>query len=110
MAIEPVGRCDVMNLEEVLGQLQSLGDPANVEGMERFGIWVRKALGVPTSDLRRLARQIWQTQPGFEPTGHPDGQSHSGFELEVGTLDCGRRLAGADQRGGSSAIATVRPT
>jgi hypothetical protein len=27
-----------MNLDEVLARLQSLGDPANVEGMERFGI------------------------------------------------------------------------
>ena len=47
-----------MSLDEVLTRLQFLGNPANVEGMKRFGIRARKALGVPTPDLRRLARQI----------------------------------------------------
>ena len=48
----------LVDLEEALAQLRSLGHPANVAGMERFGIRARKVLGVPTPDLRRLARQI----------------------------------------------------
>jgi 3-methyladenine DNA glycosylase AlkD len=47
-----------MDLQAALAQLHALGNPANVEGMARFGIRARKALGVPTPELRRLARQI----------------------------------------------------
>lgn len=61
-----------MDLDEVLARLQSLGNPANVEGMARFGIRAKKALGVPAPDLRKLARllgkdhklaqQLWTTE------------------------------------------------
>ena len=43
---------------EVLKRLKSLGDPANVEGMTRYGIHVKKAFGVSTPKIRRLAKEI----------------------------------------------------
>jgi 3-methyladenine DNA glycosylase AlkD len=45
-------------LEEVLTELRSLGDPAAVAGMARFGICSSKALGVSTPVLRAMAKRI----------------------------------------------------
>lgn len=47
-----------MELQEVLTELRSLGRSGNVEGMKRFGINSRTALGISIPILRNLARQI----------------------------------------------------
>ncbi|HEV8384850.1 MAG TPA: DNA alkylation repair protein, partial [Candidatus Acidoferrales bacterium] len=46
----------------VLARLKSLGDPANVAGMARFGVVAKKAYGVCTPALRKLAREIGRDQ------------------------------------------------
>ena len=46
-----------MPFESVLKELRSKADPRSVEGMARFGINPRKALGVPIPALRRLAKK-----------------------------------------------------
>jgi len=46
----------------VLGCLKALGNPENVAGMARFGVHVKKAYGVPTPALRKLAREIGMDQ------------------------------------------------
>ena len=43
-------------------RLKALGNPANVAGMARFGVHVKKAYGVPTPALRKLAREIGRDQ------------------------------------------------
>jgi len=58
-----------MKAEEILKQLKSLRNPANVAGMARFGINPRNTLGVSIPQLRqiarhagkdhRLARELW---------------------------------------------------
>ena len=49
----------VPRVEQVLARLESMGDPANVAGMERFGIRPRtRVLGISVTDLRRLARGL----------------------------------------------------
>jgi 3-methyladenine DNA glycosylase AlkD len=45
-------------LRDALAKLKSLGNPANVAGMARFGVHVKKAYGVSTPALRKLAREI----------------------------------------------------
>ena len=45
-------------LSSLLKRLRSLGDPGAVEGMERFGIVARKAYGVSTPLLRKMAKEI----------------------------------------------------
>lgn len=47
-----------MRRSEVLSTLRKLSDPANVEGMARFGIKPALALGVPKPALRKLARDV----------------------------------------------------
>jgi 3-methyladenine DNA glycosylase AlkD len=47
-----------MRCRQVLDVLKSLGDPANVVGMARFGIKPAVACGVPKPVLRRLARDL----------------------------------------------------
>lgn len=51
-----------MLAEEVLRELRSRADPAAVAGMARFGIHSAKALGVPTPQLRALAKRIGRDQ------------------------------------------------
>jgi 3-methyladenine DNA glycosylase AlkD len=46
------------DVESVLKSLKSLGNPANREGMSRFGINTERAFGVPIPALRSLARDI----------------------------------------------------
>jgi len=53
---------DKAKLPNVLAQLKSMGNPANVAGMARFGVHVKKAYGVPTPALRKLAREIGRDQ------------------------------------------------
>ncbi len=43
--------------QEVLDQLRSMANPANVQGMARYGINPENTLGISIPDLRRLARQ-----------------------------------------------------
>jgi 3-methyladenine DNA glycosylase AlkD len=49
-------------VRRALTRLQSLGNPANVAGMARFGVHVKKAYGVSTPALRKLAREIGRDQ------------------------------------------------
>ena len=48
----------MISAEEILRQLQSLANPANVAGMSRFGIRPKKVYGIAMPDLKRMARQI----------------------------------------------------
>ena len=41
-----------------LAQLQKRGSPRNVEGMARYGIVAKKALGVSVGDIRKIAKGI----------------------------------------------------
>jgi 3-methyladenine DNA glycosylase AlkD len=47
-----------MTAEEIVAKLRSLGDPANVAGMERFGIVTTSSFGIPTPVLKRFAREV----------------------------------------------------
>ena len=47
-----------MTYQHILRILKSHYKPENIEGMARFGIVARKAYGVPTLALRKLAREI----------------------------------------------------
>lgn len=47
-----------MNVADIVKELKTLGSPANVEGMARFGIVTKKAFGVPAAELKRLAKEI----------------------------------------------------
>jgi 3-methyladenine DNA glycosylase AlkD len=49
-------------LRVALTQLKALGNPENVAGMARFGVHVKKAYGVSTPALRKLARKIGRDQ------------------------------------------------
>jgi len=48
----------MMNLEEILNELKSQSNPANVEGMIRFGINPDKVFGVRIPILRKIAKKI----------------------------------------------------
>jgi 3-methyladenine DNA glycosylase AlkD len=45
-------------VRQAMAELQRLGRRRNVEGMERFGIVAKKAFGVSTPQIQKLARQI----------------------------------------------------
>ncbi|MDD5687834.1 MAG: DNA alkylation repair protein [Elusimicrobia bacterium] len=47
-----------MNLEEILKKLKSLYNPANIEGMARFGSTPKNAYGIAIPVLRELAKEI----------------------------------------------------
>jgi len=47
-----------MDLEEVIKQLKSMGNPKNVEGMARYGINPKNNLGVSIYKLRPFAKEI----------------------------------------------------
>jgi len=47
-----------MTLKTILTKLKSSGDPKNVAGMARYGIFAKKVYGVPTPALRTLAKEI----------------------------------------------------
>ncbi len=47
-----------MDKKQVLGQLESMSDPKNVEGMARFGINPQKLFGISIPPLRKLAKEI----------------------------------------------------
>lgn len=44
--------------DEVIGQLRSMANPKNVEGMARFGINPQNTLGISVTDLRKVAKGI----------------------------------------------------
>jgi 3-methyladenine DNA glycosylase AlkD len=50
------------SLRKTLDQLEALGNPKNVVGMARFGVIAKKAYGVSTPALRKLAREIGRDQ------------------------------------------------
>jgi 3-methyladenine DNA glycosylase AlkD len=47
-----------MTLKEVLSHLESLASPANVAGMERYGIVTTKSFGISAPVLRDVAREV----------------------------------------------------
>lgn len=47
-----------MTYGEVIERLKSLSDPARVSAMSRFGVQVKKALGISAPELRKLAKEI----------------------------------------------------
>ena len=51
-------RLDLVDTDEVLTQLRSMGNPRNREGMARYGINVENALGVSVTELRKVARGL----------------------------------------------------
>lgn len=46
-----------MDYEDIIRKLESLSNPADVEGRARFGIQSQKAYGVRMPELRRMARE-----------------------------------------------------
>lgn len=52
-----------MSVDEIVKELRFIGSKKNVEGMRKFGITSRcKILGVPKSELRRIAKKIGRNQ------------------------------------------------
>ena len=47
-----------MTVIEIVRKLESLENPANIEGMKRFSITAKKAFGVPAPVLKQLAKDI----------------------------------------------------
>jgi 3-methyladenine DNA glycosylase AlkD len=47
-----------VQLQEVIERLQAFANPANIEGMARYGISTENALGIPHPPLKALAREI----------------------------------------------------
>jgi 3-methyladenine DNA glycosylase AlkD len=47
-----------MTVTQILKKLESLGSPANVAGMERFGIVTPSSYGITTPVLKQLAREV----------------------------------------------------
>lgn len=47
-----------MHVDEIIRELESLGNPDNVAGMARYGIVTKRALGVAAPELRALAKRI----------------------------------------------------
>jgi len=52
-----------MGYEEVIQKLQSLANPENVKGMERYGINPKNNLGISIYQLRPLAKEIGRSHP-----------------------------------------------
>jgi 3-methyladenine DNA glycosylase AlkD len=46
------------SISSILGQLRSLGNPKNVAGMARYGIMSKNVLGIPTTELHTIAKEI----------------------------------------------------
>ena len=44
--------------DEIIKKLESLENPANIEGMKRFGIVTKKAFGISAPVLKNLAKEI----------------------------------------------------
>lgn len=47
-----------MTVAEIIKDLESLGSPANVDGMARFGIVTSKAFGIPTPVVKNFAKEL----------------------------------------------------
>ncbi|MDO9399187.1 MAG: DNA alkylation repair protein [bacterium] len=47
-----------MQADDILKKLKKLASPKNIEGMARFGIKPKKAIGVSIPNLRKLAKEI----------------------------------------------------
>jgi 3-methyladenine DNA glycosylase AlkD len=52
-----------MDYEKVIQKLQSLANPENVKGMERYGINPKNNLGISIYQLRPLAKEIGRNHP-----------------------------------------------
>src|SRR4030042_6758301 len=53
-----------MNHEEIIKRLKELSNPKNIDGMARFGINPKYALGINIPVLRKLAKEIKHTLQG----------------------------------------------
>jgi 3-methyladenine DNA glycosylase AlkD len=60
-----------MDAQATLDQLISLGNPAALPGMQRYGISATGLLGVSMPTLRLLARQVRAAYPRKDPALHP---------------------------------------
>jgi 3-methyladenine DNA glycosylase AlkD len=49
-------------LNAIIHRLEALADPRNVEGMARYGITSARAYGVPTPEMRKLAKEFGPDQ------------------------------------------------
>ena len=49
-----------MELNDIIKELESLENPSNIKGMERFGIKTLKAYGVRMPELRKIAKKCGQ--------------------------------------------------
>jgi 3-methyladenine DNA glycosylase AlkD len=47
-----------MSFAEILRKMESLANPAAVEGMARFGVTAKKAYGLSAAQLKKLAREV----------------------------------------------------
>jgi 3-methyladenine DNA glycosylase AlkD len=56
-----------MTVAEVLQKLESLGRPATVAGMARFGIAPRQAFGIPTPVVKQFAREVKKASVNRHP-------------------------------------------
>lgn len=50
-----------MELNDIIKELESLENPSNIKGMERFGIKTLKAYGVRMPELRKIAKNVDKT-------------------------------------------------
>ncbi len=51
------------SLDEIVAEMRGLANPANVEGMARFGIETTSALGLSVPQIRAIARRAGKSQP-----------------------------------------------
>src|ERR1700758_4541102 len=51
-----------MEYAELLKKLKSMRNEKNIEGMARFGISSKGTLGIPVTELRRMAKSIGKDQ------------------------------------------------
>jgi 3-methyladenine DNA glycosylase AlkD len=52
----------VEKLKAIIKRLEALADPRNVEGMARYGITSARVFGVPTPEMRKLAKEFGPDQ------------------------------------------------
>lgn len=58
------------SLEEIIDQLKSISNPADVEGMARFGISAEKTFGIRIPVLRKMAKNIIKEAKAGESDRH----------------------------------------
>jgi hypothetical protein len=81
-----------MEYVEIMDELKRLSNPANIEGMARYGINPHNTYGVTVAELRGMAKRVGRD--------HLLGEDKTG-RFQIGPLDSLRCPAGALQREGS---------